>query len=67
MALEPWLRSPLLSGGVQASYGEMGESAWRTLGRHTWAEAWWAEQGRRLLRANSVVAFGSEGDAFLFA
>lgn len=63
MALEPWLRSPLLSGGVQASYGEMGESAWRTLGRHTWAEAWWAEQGRRLLRANSVVAFGSEGDA----
>lgn len=62
VALEPWLRSPLLSGGVQASNGEMGDSAWRSLGRRTWDEAWGAEQGRRLLRANSVVAIGSEGD-----
>lgn len=62
VALEPWLRSPLLSGGVQESEGEMGDSAWRSLGRRTWDEAWEAEQGRRFLRADSVVAFGSEDD-----
>lgn len=45
---------------MQASDGEMGDSACRSLGRRTWDEAWEAEQGRRLLRANSVVAFGSE-------
>lgn len=63
MALEPWLRSPLLSGGVQPSDGETGDAAWRSLGRRTWDEAWEAEQRWRLLRANSVLAFGSEGDA----
>lgn len=63
MALEPWLRSPLLSGGVQASEGIMGVSAWQSLGRRSWEEAWGAEEEGRLVRTRSFVAWGWGGDS----
>lgn len=43
---------------MQTSKGETGDSAWRSLGRRTWDEAWEAEQSGRLLRADSIVTLG---------
>lgn len=59
VALEPWLQSPLLSGGIQASEDVMGESAWHSLGRRSWAQAWSAEQDGRPVRTRSFMAWGS--------
>ncbi|CAM9107710.1 unnamed protein product, partial [Ectocarpus fasciculatus] len=47
-ALEPWLRSPLLSGGVNTPEDMLGESVWRSLGHRSWDQAWSAEQQGRL-------------------
>lgn len=58
VSLEPWLRSPLLSGGVHASEDILGESAWQSLGRRSWNAAWTAEQQGRLVRTRSFMAWG---------
>lgn len=58
VSLEPWLRSPLLSGGVHASEDILGESAWQSLGRRSWDAAWTAEQQGRLVRTRSFLAWG---------
>ncbi|CAM9591597.1 unnamed protein product, partial [Scytosiphon promiscuus] len=44
VALEPWLRSPLLSGGADASEDLLGESAGRSPEYRSWDTAWNAEQ-----------------------
>lgn len=62
VALEPWLRSPLLSGGVQASEDILGESAWQSLGRRSWDKAWSAEQQGRLVRTRSFMAWGGRSE-----
>lgn len=61
VSLEPWLRSPLLSGGVHASEDILGESAWQSLGRRSWDAAWTAEQQGRLVRTRSFMAWGGRG------
>lgn len=58
VSLDPWLRSPLLSGGVHASEDILGESAWQSLGRRSWDAAWTAEQQGRLVRTRSFMAWG---------
>lgn len=66
VALEPWLQSPLLSGGVEASEDVMGASDWRSLDRRSWEQAWNGEQEGRLLRTRSFMAWDSgvrEADA----
>eukprot|EP00903_Cladosiphon_okamuranus_P019656 g18070.t4 len=63
VSLEPWLRSPLLSGGVHASEDILGESAWQSLGRRSWDAAWTAEQQGRLVRNRSFMAWeGTSAD-----
>lgn len=62
VALEPWLRSPLLSGGVQASENIMEASDWHRLGRRSWSQAWNAEREGHLIRTRSVLTWGDEGE-----
>lgn len=39
--------------------GIMGESAWHSLGRRSWSQAWSAQQEGRLVRTRSFLAWGS--------
>lgn len=58
MALEPWLRSPLLSGGVQTPANNPGDTEWDNFGGRSWGEAWNAEQESRLIRTQGCMTRG---------
>lgn len=62
MSLEPWLQSPLLSGGIQASQHVMEASDWQSLGRRRWEQAFRGEQEGRLVRTRSFMDWSSRED-----
>lgn len=62
VALEPWLQSPFLSGGVEASEDVKEGCSFHDLDCHSWDKAWNAgHEGRQLFHRSSTMLGGIYG------